>query len=532
MNPTFTQRFCVLLLAAVVFACGDDDSNSILSDSENPIVKLTAPVGEGVLYGTVHVTAIAEDNDEITKLSVFIDNATTPAIEVATASVDFAWDTRTLADGNHTLRVVATDNSDNVGDVKATVTIRNTLLSLYVPVDYIPQSQVEYIVISDEKGTVLDSKQVTNNSTYTFLVPEGFTGQNLTMTAFVRELFDGRYNYNYVYTYANVPFGNYAYRARTSSSSTKKGDATITITDARFEDNIDQAFSGRGYFSYGEFSDGKFEMGIELYADKVPTLLQSYTSGDFLYHYSELVPGGVYSYSFNDFLRADTRPITVPTTGEITLSISGTNAAGTFKYIRGVQMERTGSTIQAPVPALNFTSIATSIRAANGGESFGYDFVGADVPVGFKQIDGELSYTRKENTITINKDANADYIWFDAQTDVTEDPYNYSFWSVYASPEAGTVTLPQLPKILVDTYSAPVFSTMVDTYGLYTRQIDEKGFTGFRDYLDYNFNPQTTIPASPETLHRSKTFEKGSHDGGRKAFGAQEGREVSQRPRR
>lgn len=74
-----------------------------------PAVAVGAPAPGGNVSGTVTVTTGASDDGRVAKVELYVDNAL--ASTVTSAPWQFAWNTTTLAAGNHTLKAVATDDA-------------------------------------------------------------------------------------------------------------------------------------------------------------------------------------------------------------------------------------------------------------------------------------------------------------------------------------------------------------------------------------------------------------------------------------
>jgi poly(hydroxyalkanoate) depolymerase family esterase len=93
-------------------------------DTTPPSVAITAPAAGATLTGTVTVTATATDNVGVTRVDVLVDGAL--AGSDATAPFAIAIDTRTLANGAHTLTARAVDAASNTAtSATVSVTVQN-----------------------------------------------------------------------------------------------------------------------------------------------------------------------------------------------------------------------------------------------------------------------------------------------------------------------------------------------------------------------------------------------------------------------
>lgn len=108
---------------------GGTGSASVLvkvQDTTPPTVSLTAPVGGAFLAGKVVLAADASDAVGVVGVQFLLDGRPVAA-EVASAPYSVTWDTKTVADGPHTLRALARDAAGNVGRAAPVkVTVDNT----------------------------------------------------------------------------------------------------------------------------------------------------------------------------------------------------------------------------------------------------------------------------------------------------------------------------------------------------------------------------------------------------------------------
>lgn len=92
---------------------------SVTVDNTPPTVSINSPSKNGTsLTGIVNITYTATDNSQIATLLLIIDNMQTRIYPNQT----YRWDTTKFADGNYTIRIVATDLAGNTAE--ATVTVK------------------------------------------------------------------------------------------------------------------------------------------------------------------------------------------------------------------------------------------------------------------------------------------------------------------------------------------------------------------------------------------------------------------------
>ena len=95
--------------------------------SPPPVVSMTAPVNGATVGGTVTVTANATDNVGITGLQFQLDGANVPGSATVAGQVySYSWNSKSAANGTHTLTAIATDTAGNTATSSVTVTVNNT----------------------------------------------------------------------------------------------------------------------------------------------------------------------------------------------------------------------------------------------------------------------------------------------------------------------------------------------------------------------------------------------------------------------
>jgi hypothetical protein len=106
------------------------DSNQaigiVTGDQTAPTASLTAPSAGAKLSGTVTATATASDAVAVATVTFQVDGQAVGDPDI-TAPYTFSWDTKTVADGRHTLTAVARDSSGNTTTSSgAAVEVHNT----------------------------------------------------------------------------------------------------------------------------------------------------------------------------------------------------------------------------------------------------------------------------------------------------------------------------------------------------------------------------------------------------------------------
>ncbi|GMQ60952.1 S8 family serine peptidase [Vallitalea maricola] len=82
-------------------------------DNTPPTCNITSPANGDDVNGTINITANAGDNIAVNKVEFYVDN--NKIGEDTTSPYSFQWDTTTVSNASHTLKVKAIDTSDNEG---------------------------------------------------------------------------------------------------------------------------------------------------------------------------------------------------------------------------------------------------------------------------------------------------------------------------------------------------------------------------------------------------------------------------------
>lgn len=90
-----------------------------VADTTLPSVSFGNPVNGSKVSGTVAVSVKATDNVAVSKTQLFIDGKRVSG--VSSGNLSYNWNTTKVKAGNHTLKAVATDSSNNVNSVSITV---------------------------------------------------------------------------------------------------------------------------------------------------------------------------------------------------------------------------------------------------------------------------------------------------------------------------------------------------------------------------------------------------------------------------
>jgi hypothetical protein len=119
--------------AGNVSAVSNEATAAVTADAEAPTVAVTAPAPGATVSGSIALTATATDNVGVVGVQFFVDGTAIGA-EDTTAPYTLVWDSRTVANGPHTVTARARDaagNSTVSGAVSFTVTNNTGLIGAW-----------------------------------------------------------------------------------------------------------------------------------------------------------------------------------------------------------------------------------------------------------------------------------------------------------------------------------------------------------------------------------------------------------------
>ena len=133
--------------------------------------------------------AEATDNTGLAKVEAFVDGV---LLTTATTSpVEVSWDTKTVADGAHQIKITAEDTEGNKEEKTIAVQVKNVLFAIEIG-NFLNENTEGWFFVSDLAGKIIDVKQFQNNDMVIFNTPEGFkAGDTYNLTRLEYEAFFG-----------------------------------------------------------------------------------------------------------------------------------------------------------------------------------------------------------------------------------------------------------------------------------------------------------------------------------------------------
>jgi hypothetical protein len=182
--------YCFVVFLSVVFISCDDEEQP---DVQQPVVEVVIlQNGNAVdltddLRGILNLKISASDDRKIKSVRVTMDGTIIEEIE-SLDIVEAEFDTRTVADGVHDIKVIVSDLTGNTSEKILQVSTANLMFSYTVPSHFIQTIQQEitnvkkWLVLSDDDGVVLEYKFMPAPGTYTFQYPLDFSDAHFNVT--------------------------------------------------------------------------------------------------------------------------------------------------------------------------------------------------------------------------------------------------------------------------------------------------------------------------------------------------------------
>lgn len=101
-----------------------DNCTTVATDTIAPVVSVVAPTNGSSVSNTVNVTATATDAVGVTKVDFLVDGVV-KATDTA-SPYNYSWDTKTVANGAHTVSARAYDAANNNSTATVNVTVANS----------------------------------------------------------------------------------------------------------------------------------------------------------------------------------------------------------------------------------------------------------------------------------------------------------------------------------------------------------------------------------------------------------------------
>lgn len=512
------------------YSCGDDELQAVVPDpdSEKPVITILAPADiTKPLRATVILRATATDNTGIAKVEVFVDG--TSIASAATSPVEASWDTKTVSDGSHVIKIVAEDAEGNTEEKSLTVEVKNILFQFIVGGGFIIEDREQWVFISNQEGKVVSVKQLENGETYVVNTPEGFTPDSRYYLSRLQYNFSGfefgSFTDSFIVTYADVRPGTYTFDFEQSTVQPFVGQYQIFVSGSPTNSTFDLISfdASRGFF-------------IGLNPPLTPVVIAGAAKlfkspADLLFYFYDLDDEEMGRNRAPVYLRIQEATVGGETTVDYaslpSLSFNQINFVGATKsrfrlsYLRNVGeyqdlrvfLEQdnlvTPNELKIYFPEITFPEYITEINYSIGSTRYFYQKASTEVATEFKQLQGSISdFSRTGNKISIQATGNYTHVGTSSFSEINEEnDFGFFGWALFGSkngavelivPEIPTEILAVHPEVGTATYDfkAP---TLYNFIGLnnYDEVVDAR-FTGmsiFKKAKEFTWLTQTFSPS-------------------------------------
>ena len=250
-----TSVVFALFASLVLFSsCGGDDDD-VTPDTTAPEVTIEGLTNDAAVNGTVAVSLDSDEND-LDKVEIYVDG--TLVTTLTGSPFQYTWDSNTVQDGTHTIKVVAYDKSGNKTEQQVSVAVSNMLVSFSIAANQL-ETEEDYkergfVFLSDENGKVIASTEYENGKSYTLKNAE-FKGEKFFLSEVVVRT-GTESDRSRIITFPQVERGkSWKLSFEHDEDETFVGEATLNFTNLAngyayyVESNGDQAFPDEYHLS-------------------------------------------------------------------------------------------------------------------------------------------------------------------------------------------------------------------------------------------------------------------------------------------
>jgi hypothetical protein len=202
----------LLSLLAIIGLSSCSKDEDAPQDKTAPVVSFSNTTSISPVWNTVPFKLNVTDNDGIKTVEIFVDGDLVATL--SNSPYEFDWDSHTVPDGSHTVKVIATDASGNKSEAQVTIIVKNILISIDVPdghvVDTEDHTLRKFIVLTDEGGNVIAYSEL-HNGTKVELKSPSFDGSSfyLSEVRYIREAWNDNWQRTDVCTFAEIDRGTW-----------------------------------------------------------------------------------------------------------------------------------------------------------------------------------------------------------------------------------------------------------------------------------------------------------------------------------
>ena len=276
---TFVLNSFLLFLIVFLVQCNDEES---IIDEMAPEIILLSNINDSTVWNNVSIILDFTDREKVDTVEIFVNG--TLLSKLTSPPYEFNWDTRTVEDGLHTIKINASNQAGQSSSKEFNVNVLNTLLTIksnnfFGQID----NYKMYAFLSDQSGKTIAINELVADETIIFR-PDGYESKDFTLgLAFIDS------SIGFVNTYANVSRGT-VYELP-GNYGIKKCSITYESTPSTL--------------SYYLFSDGQTTIASEYFEDVPQEGNLSFDVNPSPLAYLLVKSGGMYKYSIIENIESD-----------------------------------------------------------------------------------------------------------------------------------------------------------------------------------------------------------------------------------
>lgn len=513
--------FCCVTIGLVLFSCGKDDP---APDTEKPVITVLAPTDvTKPLRATVSVKAEAKDNTGIKKVEVFVNG--TMLISATSSPVEASWDTKTVTDGTHQIKIVAEDTEGNKEEVTLSVEVKNVLFTFKIGASYLNSLTTGWIFITDAAGVLISSQKMINGETITVETPEGFSNDKKyafnRMEYYLDNFESGSYKDVQLNSYTGISSGSFILDSNFGTIRTEVGTHDLIVTGIPQDQ-----YQFRGVISFDANAVGYVgptTNGTPLRASlfKTPSkVIYWMTEGDQIpikYEVPVAVAGESLEVDFADFDPFDSFVMPLPGAISSYFFLELVEKPGDYKNsINAFFYQPLTEPDQLTIfyPNLNPAEYITSLYQRTSSGTYYYTSASNQIPTAFKNLNAEVvSILSTPTSVSIGASGDYQFIYTNA-SDLTDTNGNVEVfdWNIYMDKDfKSNVSIPAIPENIKNLYPDVAAHAFAFDYVSVEKWA---GVASYNDRVKLRFSGSSIYSVSKEQLSKARDFSSGGRLGG------------------
>jgi len=508
-----------------LISCSEEEEPPVTpTDTTKPVITILSPTDiSRPLRATVSVKAEATDETGIAKVEVFVDGISIAS--ATTSPIEASWDTKTVTDGTHQIKIVAEDAEGNKEEKSLNVDVKNMLFTFLIGPEYVPEDERGWIFVTDEAGALLDTQEMINGDKLSFATPEGYDPTDrFSFHRFQYSLQDlgvNTYALSFILSYTGLPSGNFIMNDGTPTARTPIGTHSIQVSNVPAGPPAGPPFSPSivsfdGALSSSTGSSPDYTITVDLYKSPTAVILSDQKSSTLTQGIKIDMAdvGGTTNIDYGDLTEFDFIGVDVGEHIGEGYSVTLVPIAG--DYVNTVFFTFLTRDLSSPIsdpikvyrPDLNPVEFITSLRYVDlESVSRRYTVVSPTIPSQVKTIAADISSVT-ENNGTLQVDATGEFQYVSASSEIFEIDENGNFvqlsWFVYADKSSmGSIAKPQFSEALEELY--PDIASLDPTFD-FVSLFKNEGIDGYLDYVDKRYSGERIFKFSKEQFQISKSF--------------------------